>query len=92
MDFFNIGTGELIFLILLAILVVGPKRSVELAQQAGRFVRRLQQEWQAVRRDLLQEVHTLRQEVSPFLDERVPAPPAIEPPSVPPTAGEDKAG
>ncbi len=61
MDFFrNIGTGELLFLVLLAILVVGPKRAVDLLQQVGRFVGRIQQEWHAVQRDVMAEVRTLQ--------------------------------
>jgi len=59
MDFLNIGSGELVFLILLAILVVGPKRAVELAQQAGRFVSSLRRQWYAVQRDLTAEVEAL---------------------------------
>jgi len=59
MDFLNIGSGELVLLILLAILVVGPKRAVELAQQAGRFVSSLRRQWYAVQRDLTAEVEAL---------------------------------
>lgn len=59
MDFLNIGSGELALLILLAILVVGPKRAVELAQQAGRFVSSLRRQWSAVQRDLTAEVEAL---------------------------------
>ncbi len=62
MDFLNIGSGEVFFLILLAILLVGPKRAVEWIQQAGRFAARLQQEWRAVQRDVMQEVQALQQE------------------------------
>lgn len=65
MELFNIGTGELLFILLLAILVVGPKRTVELAQQAGRFLGRLQREWDAVRRGVMEEVNALgRQEMA----------------------------
>ncbi|GEM_PF-1188630 len=62
MDFLNLGSGEVFFLILLAILLVGPRRAVEWIQQAGRFAARLQQEWRAVQRDVMQEVQALQQE------------------------------
>ncbi len=62
MDFFNIGTGELVFLVLLAILLVGPKRAVELMQQVGRLAARLRREWMAVQRDVLAEVEAIKKE------------------------------
>ncbi len=73
MDFFNIGSGELFFLILLAILLVGPKRAVEWIQQAGRLAARVRQEWLAVQRDVVREVQALSREttaaVRPILQE-----------------------
>lgn len=73
MDFLNIGSGEFVFLILLAILLVGPKRAVEWIQHASRFAARLQQEWRAVQRDVMREVRALQQEtlsaVQPALQE-----------------------
>jgi Sec-independent protein translocase protein TatA len=62
MDFFNIGTGELVFLVVIAILVVGPKRAVALVQQAGRFAARMQKEWRSVQRDVMAEVEALKEE------------------------------
>jgi Tat protein translocase TatB subunit len=35
---FGIGTGELIFILIVAILVFGPKRLPELAKNAGKFM------------------------------------------------------
>lgn len=62
MDFLNIGSGEFFFLVLLAILLVGPKRAVEWTQQAVRLMARLRQEWLAVQRDVAREVQALQQE------------------------------
>lgn len=62
MDFLNLGSGEILFLIVLAILLVGPRRAVEWVQQANRFAARLQQEWRAVQRDVMREVQALQQE------------------------------
>ncbi|RME39695.1 MAG: hypothetical protein D6793_00725, partial [Thermoflexia bacterium] len=73
MDFLNIGSGEFLFLILLAILLIGPRRAVELVQQVSRFAARLQQEWRAVQRDVMQELRALQEEttraVRPVLQE-----------------------
>ncbi len=38
---FGIGFGELVVIAVLAVLVFGPDRLPELAQQAGRFIRQL---------------------------------------------------
>jgi|DewCreStandDraft_5_1066085.scaffolds.fasta_scaffold07175_4 sec-independent protein translocase protein TatB len=67
MDFLNLGSGEFVFLILLAILLVGPKRAVEWVQQAGRFATRIRQEWLAVQRDVMKEVQALSRETADAL-------------------------
>lgn len=67
MDFLNLGSGEFVFLILLAILLVGPKQAVEWVQQAGRFAARIRQEWIAVQRDVMREVRTLSRETTDAL-------------------------
>lgn len=41
MEILNIGAPELLFIILLAFIILGPKRAVELAGQVGRWVRDL---------------------------------------------------
>lgn len=67
MDFLNLGSGEFVFLILLAILLVGPKRAVEWVQQASRFAARIRQEWLAVQRDVMKEVQALTKETTSAL-------------------------
>lgn len=67
MDFLNLGSGEFVFLILLAILLVGPKRAVEWVQQASRFAARIRQEWLAVQRDVMIEVQALSRETADAL-------------------------
>lgn len=39
MDFFGIGTGELLMIILVALLVLGPNRVVEFGRSAGKVMR-----------------------------------------------------
>ncbi|MFH0941518.1 MAG: twin-arginine translocase TatA/TatE family subunit [Chloroflexota bacterium] len=41
MDFFGIGTGEILMILLVALLVVGPNRVVELGRSAGKVVRNI---------------------------------------------------
>jgi sec-independent protein translocase protein TatB len=41
MEIFNIGAGELLFIMLLALLVLGPRRIPEVARTLGRAVREL---------------------------------------------------
>lgn len=84
MDFLNVGSGELILLLLLAILVVGPKRAAELLQQTRQFVVRLRREWYAVQRDFMAEVDAYREEGLSADSPRLP-------PGTP-GASEDKAG
>ncbi|MGD1994897.1 MAG: twin-arginine translocase TatA/TatE family subunit [Anaerolineae bacterium] len=64
MEFLNVGTGELLFLVLLAILVIGPRRTVELTRQVGRLLGRLQQEWRSVQRELMTEMRSLEEEAT----------------------------
>lgn len=63
MEFLNVGFGELVFLLLIAILVVGPRRAVELARQLGRFISYLQREWRKVQREIVTEVEGLEREM-----------------------------
>ncbi|MCS7283540.1 MAG: hypothetical protein RMK65_09560 [Anaerolineae bacterium] len=73
MDFLNIGSGEFLFLLLLAILLIGPRRAVELVQQVSRFAAHLQREWRTVQQEIAQEWRTLQEEtaraVQPVLQE-----------------------
>lgn len=84
MEFLNVGSGELLFIVLLAILVVGPKRTVELARQVGRLFSRLQREWRTVQKDIMAEVNAIEEDVKSSLSEPAPSE-EIE-------SGEDKAG
>lgn len=62
MDFFNIGSGEILFIVLLAILLVGPKRAVEFLQQGSRLIGRLRKEWYSVQREVMAEVEAIQKE------------------------------
>lgn len=62
MDFLNIGSGEILFIVLLAILLVGPKRAVEFLQQGSRLIGRLRKEWYSVQREVMAEVNAIQKE------------------------------
>lgn len=62
MGAFNLGSGEFFLLIVLAILLVGPRRAVEWIQELSRFAARIRQEWLAAQRDLMQEIQALQRE------------------------------
>lgn len=83
MEFLNIGTGELLFLVLLAILVIGPRRTVELSRQAGRLLGRLQHEWRNVQRELMAEMNSLERDVVSGPQKTVPPEPSESTASVP---------
>ena len=48
MKFFNVGTLEILFLLLLAFILLGPKQAVKTAADFGRWIRKLKnsQIWQ----------------------------------------------
>mgnify|MGYP005843659153 CR=1 FL=1 len=59
--FSNIGITELIFILLLALLVVGPERLPELARKLGKMLRDLRQAYDNLTRDLGPELMSLQQ-------------------------------
>lgn len=57
MNFFNLGIGEIIFILIIAVIVFGPKNMVKTARDIGAFLRKVTKSpyWQevwATRRDL----------------------------------------
>jgi Sec-independent protein translocase protein TatA len=52
MDFFNIGGLELVFLLALTVMLVGPQKAVELTNQIARFVASMRRTVNSVKDDL----------------------------------------
>ncbi|WP_434382925.1 Sec-independent protein translocase protein TatB [Melittangium boletus] len=67
---FNIGAGELIFILVAALLVLGPKQLPEFARAIGKFVREFRRQTDDVRTTVEREFYKMDQE---FQDE--PRPP-----------------
>ena len=87
----NIGAGELIFILVAALLVLGPKRLPELARSIGKFVREFRRQTDEVRGVVEREFYQINQEVSfpPPFERPIPGPaPSILPAATPTSATE----
>ncbi|WNG60678.1 twin-arginine translocase subunit TatB [Archangium gephyra] len=81
---FNIGAGELILIVVVALLVLGPQKLPEFARTIGKFVREFRRQTDEVRTVVEREFYKMDQEI---LDEPRPpvhpATPAVLPSPVP---------
>ncbi len=74
---FNIGAGEMVFILIAALLVLGPQRLPELARGIGKFLREFRRQTDEVRGVVVREFYQMDQEI-----QREPVRPAPAP--VPP--------
>lgn len=56
MDFFGIGLPEIIFILLIAFVLFGPKRIVEISRTAGNVMRNLSKDASAIQKKLNEEL------------------------------------
>lgn len=64
MDIFGIGTGELIAIFLIAILVLGPERMILMARQLGRAIRQARIYLAQIDREVPPELKEVREAVT----------------------------
>ncbi|WP_257448850.1 Sec-independent protein translocase subunit TatA/TatB [Archangium lipolyticum] len=77
---FNIGAGELVFILVAALLVLGPQRLPEFARAIGKFVREFRRQTDEVRTVVEREFYKMDQE---FQDEPRPQVPLATPAALP---------
>ncbi|MFN3973732.1 MAG: twin-arginine translocase TatA/TatE family subunit [Dehalococcoidia bacterium] len=87
MNFLNIGTMELLFILLIALLVLGPERLVSTARKVGKAVTRFRKATEDLP-SLLEEIETPPPQPPPGALPRQgrltgPSPPSPSPPSDP---------
>jgi sec-independent protein translocase protein TatB len=84
MNVFGIGTGELLLILVIVLLVMGPERIPQLARQWGKFVRTLNQftrTWRDISAEINRQIN---------LEEMASASPKSKPAPAPPSAPLDE--
>ena len=71
---FNIGTGEMIVIAVVALLVLGPQRLPELARGIGKFIREFRRQTDDVRNVVEREFYRMDQEVMGPVNQSLQAP------------------
>jgi sec-independent protein translocase protein TatB len=85
---FNIGAGEMVFILVAALIVLGPQRLPELARAIGKFMREFRRQTDDVRNVVEREFYNMdeefNRELPPRPGTRVPSPPPeLAPSSIP---------
>lgn len=86
---FNIGAGELVFILIAALLILGPQRLPEFARTIGKFVREFRRQTDDVRTVVEREFYKMDQDfqqepqhkVHPPTPAALPSPVPVTPPS-----------
>lgn len=69
---FNLGAGEVVLILVVALLVLGPKRLPELARGIGKFMREFRRQTDEVRSVVEREFYRMDQDLNP--EPEVPEP------------------
>ncbi len=78
---FNIGAGEMVFILVAALIVLGPQRLPELARAIGKFMREFRRQTDDVRNVVEREFYAMDED---FNREPAPTRPGTRVPSPPP--------
>ncbi len=84
---FNIGTGEIVVIAVVALLVLGPKRLPELARGIGKFMREFRRQTDEVRGVVEREFYKMDQEINKPAPSPVIQPAAGTVPNLPASPG-----
>lgn len=76
---FNVGAGEMVFILVAALIILGPKRLPEMARGIGKFLREFRRQTDDVRQVVEREFYAMDQEVIPSLDTPLDPAPKLEP-------------
>lgn len=76
---FNIGAGEMIFILVAALLILGPSRLPEMARGIGKFLREFRRQTDEVRTVVTREFYQMDQEIQREPVRSAPPPAAAEP-------------
>ncbi|HYO68814.1 MAG TPA: Sec-independent protein translocase protein TatB [Archangium sp.] len=96
---FNVGAGELILIVVVALLVLGPQKLPEFARTIGKFVREFRRQTDEVRTVVEREFYKMDQEVldeprppvHPATPAALPSPVPVAPPVPPAVVGAPEA-
>ena len=80
---FNIGTPELILILVVALIILGPKRLPELAKSLGRGIREFQKAADDVKDSLTRDIREEGENPDILGPGRIESAPPVEPPAEP---------
>jgi len=80
---FNIGTPELILILVVALIILGPKRLPELAKSLGRGLREFQKAADDVKESLTRDIREEGENPDILGPGRIESAPPVEPPTEP---------
>ena len=80
---FNIGTPELILILVVALIILGPKRLPELAKSLGRGIREFQKAADDVKESLTRDIREEGENPDILGPGRIESAPPVEPPAEP---------
>ena len=72
MDFLGIGAPEIILVLLLAFVIFGPKRIIELSRDAGKALRNLSSDAAAIQKQIEEELSADKTGKPPGADKSTP--------------------
>jgi Tat protein translocase TatB subunit len=85
MEFFGMGSGEILLILIIALIIFGPGKIPEMARQAGKMMRVLKQTTSQVTTQIQKELEEEEKALKASINAPVSTPPAVPPPAPPVT-------